>query len=663
MYVPLPDDENVYSCPLEALAIVVGALPDGAILVDAEGKTALANKVTEALFGFDQAELVGRPVEMLIPKRFELLHAEHRARYTANPQARPIDTGPDFVGRRKDGGEFSVDITLSTVQSDRGPYTLTIVRDLSERSRAQELHAKVVDLERRFNEQTADLQTSEARYRALFHSVDEGFCIIGMIFDDQEKPVDYRFLDINPAFERHTGLVDAVGKRMRELAPEHEEHWFEIYGRVALEGEPVRFQNSAEQLSRFYDVYAFRIGEPAARQVAILFNDITEKHNMELAIVEAKDRAERANQAKSEFLSRMSHELRTPMNSVLGYAQLLDMRYEDPQVKDAAQCILKGGRHLLEMINEVLDLSRIETGNLAMSIEPVMLSEIVSQAVGLVQPLADSAGIQIIVVSDAKAELHLQADRQRLLQIVINLLSNGIKYNARGGRVVLRSLAPVNGRCRIEISDTGPGISADDQEQLFQPFQRFGDSGVEGTGLGLALSQRLATLMDGVLGLAESSPQGSTFYIEMNTVVPAYQEAKSNGAMAASSWGGKNLRGTVVYIEDNLSNLRLLETALSDCTDLKLVPAMQGAIGIDLAREHQPDLILLDVHLPDIMGDKVLERLRADSATKSIPVVVLSADATRVQIKHLLACGAEEYLTKPLDLAKLFEVLAQYLGA
>ncbi|MBI3721650.1 MAG: response regulator, partial [Fimbriimonas ginsengisoli] len=373
----------------------------------------------------------------------------------------------------------------------------------------------------------------------------------------------------------------------------------------------------------------------------------------------AKEEADKANLAKSDFLSRMSHELRTPLNSVLGFAQLLDLQYDDPKIKEATGSILKGGQHLLQMINEVLELSRIETGSLPVSVEPVAVAGVVREAVGLLQPIADGAGVGISFEDGVCEEVHVRADRQRLLQVFINLLSNAVKYNKPGGSVCVRCSEQADGISRIEVSDTGLGISLEDQELLFQPFQRFGDQGVEGTGLGLALSERFVKLMGGSLRLSESTAEGSTFCVDLKATKASYQKPEIVAGLFASSLA--SCHGKLLYVEDNISNMRLLEMFTFGFENISLIPAMQGRIGLELAREHHPDLILLDLHLPDLMGDEVLRRLKSDPATSSIPVVIVTADATARQIKALFAAGAAEYLTKPLDFKMLVAVLEEHL--
>jgi CheY-like chemotaxis protein len=311
------------------------------------------------------------------------------------------------------------------------------------------------------------------------------------------------------------------------------------------------------------------------------------------------------------------------------------------------------------MINEVLDFSRIESGNLAISLEPVAVSEVLRDAIDLVQPIAHGAGIPISIEDGVCAKIYVMADRQRLVQVFINLLNNAVKYNRAGGKVAVRCEERSDETRRIEIEDTGHGISEGDMDLLFQPFHRFGDTRIEGTGLGLALSHRFMRLMGGELGLSKSSADGSTFYVDLRKAEARHKELKTPADAPLSRRSADSLSRKVLYIEDNLSNMRLLENVFGDWTNYTLIPAPQGRLGLELARELLPDLILLDQHLPDLKGDEVLKRLKADPTTRSIPVVMVSADATAKQIEALRAGGAIDYLTKPIDLRALFAVLEE----
>jgi PAS domain S-box-containing protein len=390
--------------------------------------------------------------------------------------------------------------------------------------------------------------------------------------------------------------------------------------------------------------------------------DITERRRAEATVRQAKEEAEQANKAKSEFLSRMSHDLRTPLNAVLGFAQLLSADALNDSQRECVHQILKGGSHLLDLINEVLDIARIESGQLSLSPEPVDPRDIVQRSVELVTPLAARRGIALMVEKPTAQSCSVVADRQRLSQILLNLLSNAVKYNRAGGRVIV-AFEPRESRLRIKVTDTGPGIPPEKLKLLFQPFERLGaeTTSVEGTGLGLTLSRGLAEAMGGSLDVSSQVDSGSTFWIELAStketaaaaeppVIPTGLEPKAAGGPAL-----------VLYIEDNPSNVRLMARLLGSRPAISLLHAPDGLTGLQLARERRPDLIFLDLHLPDLSGEDVLHQLWGDPALRTIPVIVLSADATPGQIQRAMASGATAYLTKPLDLSAVLQKLDSVL--
>jgi signal transduction histidine kinase/CheY-like chemotaxis protein len=394
-----------------------------------------------------------------------------------------------------------------------------------------------------------------------------------------------------------------------------------------------------------------------------LQREVGERIQAERAAEVSRADAERANHAKSEFLSRMSHELRTPLNAVLGFAQLLALDELGPDQREGVDHIQRAGRHLLDLINEVLEIARIESGRLSLSVEPVEVRSAVAEALLLVRPLAADREISVVLEESPALYLYAQADRQRIKQVLLNLLSNGIKYNRRGGNLAVRCVEASDRLIRLEVADDGPGIASDLLPRLFTPFERLGAEGteVEGTGLGLALSKRLVEAMGGYLGVRTAPGQGSTFFVELTAVASPDQDT----GLAAEDEGAAEeiptVTGTLLYIEDNSANLRLIERAMSRLPGVQVITTMQGSLGLDLARQHIPDVILMDLHLPDMLGDEILEKLREDPRTSKIPVIVVSADATATRIRELLAHGADAYLTKPLDLHRFLRLVRQML--
>ena len=381
------------------------------------------------------------------------------------------------------------------------------------------------------------------------------------------------------------------------------------------------------------------------------------------ALHKARHEADRANLAKSAFLSRMSHDLRTPLNAILGFAQLLIGEENEADRAEYARQILSGGRHLLELINEVLDIARIESGQLSLSPEPVYVSEVARQVLDLVAPLATAHNITLTLEPDPCNDLPVFADRQRFAQILVNLVSNAVKYNRPGGSVIIRCTRQPDKRLRISVTDTGSGIPPQKLKLLFHPFERLGadSTSIEGTGLGLALSRGLAAAMQGTMGVESEVDRGTTFWVELpiSDTAPGLTRELTETPRAEVR---RDVRGTILYIEDNQSNVRLMERILRRRPSVKLLHAPSGAAGIDMARQHRPTAIFLDLHLPDMPGEEVLRRLWEDLDLRPIPVAVLSADAMAGQMRRLKASGAAAYLVKPLDIGQLLSLVDKLLG-
>ena len=583
-------------------------------------------------------------------------------------------------------GTFGEEVAIERLKEGATDYVLknwmdklpTVVRralremhDRSERQHAQnELERLNMELESRVEERTAQLRAANQALaeseRRFFDILDHSPAAIFL------KDLEGRYIFVNRSCQEVIGKErqQIIGRTDYELIPPRLADMYRAHDQEVMEsGQSLDFEELGveEDLQpRVFQSSKFPLRDGTGKPYALcgIATDITERKRSEQAMSIARREAERANRAKSDFLSRMSHDLRTPLNAVLGFAQLLDMDNLTADQRESVAQILEAGRHLLDLMNEVLDISRIESGNLSLSPEPVAVAEIVDQVAKLIRPLGSPKKIEVVVAPSAAQERYVQADRQRLNQILLNLMSNAIKYNRQGGRITVSCDDTEDGRVRINVTDTGAGIRPEKLALLFTPFERLGaeQTGVEGTGLGLALSRGLAEAMGGKLGVHSEIDRGSTFWVELSRAAAAADDLPRD-MRAPVQRSVESISGTILYIEDNVSNVRLVERLLKQRRPrIRLLHACDGAVGIDMALEHKPDLIFLDLHLPDTPGDEVLRRLWENTRTRDIPVAVLSADATLSQSRRLIAIGAKAYLTKPLDVSKTLALIDERLA-
>jgi PAS domain S-box-containing protein len=401
----------------------------------------------------------------------------------------------------------------------------------------------------------------------------------------------------------------------------------------------------------------------------LVFRDVTERkrldqvmHDKNAELEDARALADKANLAKSEFLSSMSHELRTPLSAILGFAQLMESASPQPTVsqKRSIEQILKAGWYLLDLINEILDLALIESGKLSLSLEPLSLTDVMRECQAMMEPQAQKRGVSM-AFPRFDIPYFVKADRTRMKQVLINLLSNAVKYNKVGGAVVVDCIASAPGRIRISVTDTGAGLSGEKLAQLFQPFNRLGQGGndAEGTGIGLVVCKRLVELMGGVIDVESTVGKGSVFRIEFDlTAEPRFAAGAATLAVAAPApvQAGAQVR-TLLYVEDNPANLMLVEDLVARRPDIRLLSATDGIHGIEIAHTSRPDVILMDINLPDISGIEVLRILTQDSATAHIPVVALSANAMPRDIEKGMKAGFFRYLTKPIKVNEFMDTL------
>jgi PAS domain S-box-containing protein len=622
--------------------------PDAIVIVDKDGRIVLVNAQAEALFGYARAELIGEAIEKLVPKRFRTQHQVHRRGYAHDPHARGMGSALQLFGLRRDGSEFPVEVSLSPLVTEEGTLVSSAIRDISERKRAEAAERLASDRLLSAVEAIQDpfaLYDSDDRmvlcngaYRELF-SAGSDTLLIGSTFEaifgeSVKKGLFDRGSESTAAFQARCAGYHANQVGTLELRTLDGRH-LRVTDRRTLEG-----------------------------GVVSTIWDVTENVQHESELTEARALAEAASSAKSEFLSSMSHELRTPLNAILGFAQLLQRDKKSPlseRQQEKLEYVLKGGEHLLRLIDDILDLSRIEAGRVTVSLEPVDVAQVLVEVSATLAPMASRAGITLVMGELAAPSAQVIADRTRFAQILINFGSNAIKYGKRGGHARF-ALSELNrGFLRVTITDDGIGIPTDKQDKIFQPFHRAGqETGpIEGTGIGLAISKRLAELMQGSVGFMSTPGGGSEFWIELPVhhvalALPTASQQSSRETGDARSASGTR---TVVYIEDNPSNVAFMREVVAELDDVALIAVPNAEVGIEMVRERLPDIVIMDINLPGMSGYDATRRLGEWPETRDIPVVALSAAAMTGDRARAAAAGFYRYLTKPIKVAELLDTL------
>ena len=501
-----------------------------------------------------------------------------------------------------------------------------------------------------------ELRASEERYRNLFNSMDEGFCVIEMIFDEHEKPVDWRYLEVNPAFEKQSGMPDPTGKRILESGPTFEASWFETFGTVALTGEPFRFVNEVKALNGWFDVYAFRVGDPQARKVAVILSNISERRKSEQALRESAEALVDLDRRKDEFLAMLGHELRNPLAPISNAVHLLRLqKNEDPLQQQARNIIERQVGQLTHLVDELLEISRINTGRIQLRQERIVVSGIVERAVETSQPLIAQRRHEL-TVSLPPQPIWLHADAARLEQVVVNLLNNAAKYTDEGGHIWL-TVRQEGDAAVLRVRDTGIGIAPELLPRVFDLFtqaERALDRSQGGLGIGLSLVQRLVELHGGTVEASSVLGQGSEFVLRvpvMRTSIPPTPSPSIESAQPH----GKSCR--VLVVDDNEDSAESLAMLL-EISGHAVWMAHDGPTALEATVNDQPDLVLLDIGLPGLDGFEVAKRIRQQPTLKDIVLVAMTGYGQATDRQRSQEAGFDHHLVKPVDFDELQNILA-----
>ncbi len=622
---------------------------DGLITITSGGTIETYNPAARQLFGYSNNEVIGKNIKMLMPEPYSSEHDDYLQEYLKTGHSKIIGMEREVTGLRKDGSTFPLELGVSVmrVRTTKVVFIGTL-RDISERKKTE-----------------AELNKFKITVNSTSNEI--------LFFDS----TNFKFLMANQA------ALDMLGYTMEELS---EKTPIDINPSLSLEGlctliKPLR--QDKEDSQRFETVCRCKDGTeyPAEVHLHILRQDsetiffaviqnLTERKLAEKKLILAKEEAEKANLAKSRFLSSMSHELRTPLNAILGFSQLLQL---DPKAMTPVQVeninrISNSGKHLLTLINEILDLASIESGHVSMSIESLEIGPLLDDVMLLTSPLAEEQNIQVNYTKSEISNLTILADRTRLKQVILNLISNAIKYNKKNGSIEVGLEKVFDNYLRISVSDTGNGIPDDKLAGVFEAFNRLGviHEGIEGTGIGLSISKNLIGLMKGRIDFETALGEGSCFYIEL-PLCQAHQnlhdrESASQQVFQSALSQTDTKLFIILYVEDNPANLEMVKQCLMTRENTTLLSAPDGPLGIESAINHQPDLILMDINLPGMDGIDAFKILKNNPKTSSIPVIAISANAMKNDIKKAMTAGFTDYIVKPIDIPIFLDTIDRMMS-
>jgi len=612
------------------LAAIVECSDDAIVSKSLDGVVRSWNAGAERLFGYTAAEAIGQSITIILPP--DRLDEERSIleRLRRGERIEHFET----VRVAKNGRLLNISLTISPIRDGEGRITgaSKVARDITHRTEVE-----------------AALRRSEERYRTLFTSLNEGFCVIEMLYDG-DRTVDYKFVEANPAFELHTGFKDAVGRTIRELVPDHDGHWFEIFARVAATGEPTRFMREAKATGRWYDVSVYRPGGPESRRVAILFNDITERKGAEDALREADRR-------KDEFIALLAHELRNPLAPIRNGLQVMRLGSTDPYAVSQARAMMERQLgHMVRLIDDLLDVSRIGRNKMELRRSHVTLADVVASAVETSRPLIDAGGHRLFV-SIPPDPIVLDADLTRLAQVFGNLLSNSSKYTPHGGHIWLIAERQEN-EAVIDVRDDGIGIPKDSLVSIFNMFSQV-DRSIErstgGLGIGLALVKGLVEMHGGSVTAECAGPgRGSTFTVRL-PVVQRVADPATDDSLQRVRFGEERKRRILVVDDnsDSATSMAMMLTLVGN--DVRI--AKDGVEGVEVADQFRPEVILMDVGMPNLNGYEAARQIRQKPWGSAVTIIALTGwgqEGDRAQSRE---AGCNGHLVKPVSLPDLHQFL------
>jgi PAS domain S-box-containing protein len=674
-------DKRRTEIQIRKLSQAVEQSPVIVVITGINGTIEYVNKAFSEISGYSYNEAIGQNPRILKSGKTDpAVYSQLWSSITNGKQWQG-----EWMNKKKNGELYWEYVVITPILNEQSEITnfLAVKQDITERKRSEkEIQELNASLERKIEERTAQLAEINI---SLKKEIEERNAISEALQIKTTELENFfsvaldllciadtsgNFIRVNKAWEGILGYSTADLEKRQFLEfvhPDDMQATLDSMTELSEQHPILNFTNRYLTKDGDYRFIEWR-SSPSGNLIYAAARDITERIKAEEETKKAQKEAEQANLAKSEFLSRMSHELRTPMNAILGFAQLLEMGQLNPSQRKGVDHILRGGKHLLDLINEVLDISRIESGRISLSTEPVRLQEVLEEMIDTIAPLAEKRKVKVNLIDCPSNHSFVKADRQRLKQVLLNLINNSIKYNRSNGTVTI-STKTINEYdkpevIRVSISDTGPGINPDDLKKLFKPFERIGaeQTDIEGSGLGLAVVKKFVEAMNGKVGVESEVGSGSTFWIELPVTESQLKLIAGTPTISASEKEMSEKTGTVFCIEDNSSNIELIEQILdSQRPNIRLISNTNGKQVVSMCIDHKPNLILLDLNLPDMHGAEVLELIQNNKETKDIPVVIISADAMPQQLNKLLNNGAKKYLTKPLNIIEFLDVIDNFI--